>query len=163
LFHSFLSPLSDVPCRLQDIGKPHLILVNTDPIKFKTFIFIYLDYPVPVEYIVNSQIKDKLAPMDLNSYHDDLLFYLFYMNGGDMLQLQVASVLYERDWRYHIEKRIWLTKVQGIDPVQKTQTYEKGVYVVFDVAQWKRIQMEMIVEYSKLAEKSFNYSFQRPM
>jgi CCR4-NOT transcription complex subunit 2 len=83
------------------------------------------------------------------------------MNGGDKMQLQSAAVLYERDWRYHIEKRVWLTKVPGVEPKEKMQTYEKGVYMVFDVAQWKRVQMEMTVEYNKLAEKPLNYL--RPM
>lgn len=129
LYHSFLSPFSEVPSRLQDI-----------------------DYPVPSEYIVNYQIKDKLAKVDMNRYHEDLLFYLFYTNGGDMLQLQAATALYERDWRFHVDKRVWLTKVQGLDPQQKTSNYEKGYYVVFDVSQWKRIQTEMTVEYIKLAE-----------
>lgn len=121
------------------------------------------DYPVPLEYIVNYQIKDKLAKIDIKRYSDDLLFYLFYMNGGDMLQLQAAAVLFERDWRYHIDRRVWLTKVQGLIPQQKTQDYEKGVYVVFDVTQWKRIQMEMTVEYVKLAENPQNLNFQKSL
>lgn len=127
------------------------------------YLFYFIDYPVPIEYIVNSQIKEKLAPIDLVRYQDDLLFYLFYTNGGDILQLQAASVLYERDWRYHIEKRFWLTKVQGLEPQQKTQTYEKGVYLVFDTTQWKKIQMEMTVEYNKLAEKPPSFNYQRPL
>ncbi len=124
-------------------------------------LFFPLDYSVPSEYSINHQIKDKLPPIDLNNYNDELLFFLFYMNGGDKMQLQAALVLYERDWRYHTEKRIWLTKVQGVEPKEKMQTYEKGVYLVFDVAQWKRVQMEMTVEYNKLAEKPLNYL--RPM
>lgn len=130
LYHSFLSPFSDVPCRLQDI-----------------------DYPVPTEYIMNCQIKEKLAPIDVSRYSEDTLFYLFHMNGGDLMQLQAASVLYDRDWRYHTEKRFWLTKVPGLEPQQKTVTFEKGVYTVFDVTQWRRVQLEMTIEYNKLAEK----------
>lgn len=130
LYHSFLSPFSDVPCRLQDI-----------------------DYPVPTEYIMNGQIKEKLAPIDVSRYNEDTLFYLFHMNGGDLMQLQAASVLYDRDWRYHTEKRFWLTKVPGLEPQQKTVTFEKGVYSVFDANQWRRLQLEMTIEYSKLAEK----------
>lgn len=130
LYHSFLSPFSDVPCRLQDI-----------------------DYPVPTEYIMNCQIKEKLAPIDVTRYSEDTLFYLFHMNGGDLMQLQAASVLYDRDWRYHTEKRFWLTKVPGLEPQQKTVTFEKGVYTVFDVTQWRRLQLEMTIEYNKLAEK----------
>ncbi len=126
-------------------------------------IFFFEDSPVPSEYIVNSQIKEKLPPIDISRYQEDLLFYLFYMNGGDFIQLQAAAALYERDWRYHTEKRVWLTKQQGIDPQQKTNTFEKGVYIVFDVTQWKKISMEMIVEYTKLAEIPIINSSQRPL
>ena len=112
-----------------------------------------LDFPVPTEYIINCQIKEKLAPIDLSRYSEDTLFYLFYMNGGDLMQLQAASILYDRDWRYHVEKRFWLTKVPGIEPQQKTNTFEKGVYTVFDISQWRRLQLEMTIEYNKLADK----------
>lgn len=75
------------------------------------------------------------------------------MNCGDLIQLQAACVLYDKDWRYHVDKRVWLTKVQGLQPQIKTQEYEKGFYIVFDAQQWKRLQMEMTIEYAKLAEK----------
>ncbi|CAF0721278.1 unnamed protein product, partial [Brachionus calyciflorus] len=130
LYHSFLSPFSDSPCRLQDI-----------------------DFPVPTEYIINFQIKDKLAPIDLTRYHEDTLFYLFYMNGGDLIQLQAAGALFDHDWRYHTEKRVWLTKVPGLEPHQKDGSFERGIYTLFDVSQWRKVQMEMSIEYSKLAEK----------
>ncbi len=129
MYHSFLSPFSEVPCRLQDI-----------------------DFPIPTEYIINCQIKDKLAPIDLSRYQDDTLFYLFYMYTGDLMQLQAASTLYDRDWRYHTERRFWLTKVPGIEPQQKTNTYEKGIYTVFDVSQWRKTQVELTIEYNKLAK-----------
>jgi CCR4-NOT transcription complex subunit 2 len=129
LYHSFLSPFSDVPCRLQDI-----------------------DFPVPTEYIINCQIKEKLAPVDPSRYSEDTLFFLFYMNAGEIMQLQAASALYDRDWRYHVEKRAWLTKVPGVEPQQKTNLFEKGIYTVFDVSQWRKTQLELTIEYNKLAK-----------
>jgi hypothetical protein len=75
------------------------------------------------------------------------------MSCGDLMQLQAAAVLYDRDWRYHVEKRFWLTKVPGVEPQQKTTTYEKGFYTVFDVLQWRKLQTELTIEYCKLAEK----------
>lgn len=110
---------------------------------------------------MNSQIKEKLPPIDMERYNDDLLFYLFYMNGGDYTQVQAADELYRRDWRYHMDKRVWLTKSPGIEPVQKSVSYEKGIYVIFDVTQWKKLQMEMMVEYNKLAERPIVFPFQK--
>ncbi len=156
MYQSFLSPFSDVPCRLQDIGKINIhLLLNWKFFQFfNCFFSNHVDFPVPTEYILNCQIKDKLAPIELSRYSEDTLFFLFYMNGGDLMQLQAASTLFDRDWRYHIEKRIWLTKVPGIEPIQKTSAFEKGIYTVFDVMQWRKIQIELTIEYSKLAEKS---------
>lgn len=62
LYSTFQSPWADAPCRPQDI-----------------------DYHVPSEYLTNVFIREKLAPIKLNRYQEDLLFYLFYVNGGDVL------------------------------------------------------------------------------
>lgn len=37
--------------------------------------------------------REKLAPVKLNRYKDDLLFYMFYTNVGDVLQLAAAAEL----------------------------------------------------------------------
>lgn len=61
---------------------------------FMSFVFSYLlDYHVPTEYLVNQNIRDKLAPVKLNRYGEDLLFYLFYMFSGDVLQVAAAAEL----------------------------------------------------------------------
>jgi len=52
-----------------------------------------VDFHVPTEYLTNIYIRDKLAPIKLNRYGEDLLFFLFYMNGGDVLQLASATEL----------------------------------------------------------------------
>jgi hypothetical protein len=75
------------------------------------------------------------------------------MYTNDIVQFQTAAVLYDRDWRYHTEKKVWLTKVPGVEPLQKTNSFEKGVYTVFDPVQWRKVQVEMTIEYGKLAEK----------
>ena len=47
----------------------------------------------------SSNPREKLAPVKLNRYKDDILFYMFYTNVGDVLQLAAAAELYNRDWR----------------------------------------------------------------
>lgn len=74
------------------------------------------DFHVPSEYLTNIHIRDKvrsrptcrpdhhfhhdvalfslqLAAIKLSRYGEDLLFYLYYMNGGDLLQLLAAVEL----------------------------------------------------------------------
>ena len=76
LFPTFGGPWAETPCRPQDI-----------------------DFHVPHEYLTNTAIREKLAPVKLNRYKDDILFYMFYTNVGDVLQLAAAAELYNRDWR----------------------------------------------------------------
>lgn len=130
LYSTFQSPWADAPCRPQDI-----------------------DFHVPSEYLTNVYIRDKLAPIKFNRYQEDLLFFLFYMNGGDVLQLAAAAELYTRDWRYHKEERVWLTRAPGMEPVVKTTHYERGTYYYFDVQNWRKVAKEFYVEYDKLEER----------
>lgn len=130
LYHTFGSPFADSPCR------PHEI-----------------DYHVPSEYRINSFIRDKLAPIKPSRYSEDLLFYLYYTNGGDILQLAAAAELYARDWRYHKEERLWLTRAPGVEPQLKTSSYERGTYYFFDCSTWRKVAKEFHLEYDKLDDK----------
>ncbi len=48
---------------------------------------------MPPEYRINSYIREKLAPFKLVRYGEDVLFYLYYTNEGDVLQLAAAAEL----------------------------------------------------------------------
>ncbi|XP_059152441.1 CCR4-NOT transcription complex subunit 2-like isoform X2 [Physella acuta] len=137
LYSMFQSPFAETACRPQDI------------VKF----FVPPDYHVPAEYLTNMFIRDKLAPIKLNRYSEDLLFYLFYMNGGDVLQLAAAAELYNRDWRYHKEERVWLTRAPQCEVYNKTQTSERGTYLFFDANQWRKVAKDFHLEYDKLEER----------
>lgn len=54
-----------------------------------------IDYPVPSEYLIYHQIRDKLAPIrdKINRYGEDTLFYLYYSFPNDLLQIAAASEL----------------------------------------------------------------------
>ena len=60
---------------------------------------------------------------------------------------------YNRDWRYHKEERVWITRAPGIDPTYKTTTYERGTYCYFDTANWRRMNKEFHIEYDKLEDR----------
>ncbi|KAG5830529.1 hypothetical protein ANANG_G00311620 [Anguilla anguilla] len=142
LYPKFASPWASAPCRPQDI-----------------------DFHVPSEYLTNIHIRDKLAAIKLSRHGEDLLFYLYYMNGGDLLQLLAAVELFNRDWRYHKEERVWITRAPGMDPTLKTNTYERGTYYFFDCLNWRKVAKvkEFHLEYEKLEERphvpsTFNYN-----
>ncbi|XP_046406651.1 CCR4-NOT transcription complex subunit 2 isoform X7 [Ischnura elegans] len=116
LYPTFGGPWAEAPCRPQDI-----------------------DFHVPPEYLINAAIRDKLAPVKLNRYKEDLLFYMFYTNMGDVLQLAAASELYNRDWRFHVDEKVWITRAPGMQLLEKTQSYERGTYYFFDAINWRKV------------------------
>ncbi|XP_037524210.1 CCR4-NOT transcription complex subunit 2 [Rhipicephalus sanguineus] len=133
LYPVFGGPWAEQPCRPQDI-----------------------DYHVPSEYIINQSIRDKLAGIKLNRYGEDLLFFIFYMFGGDLLQLLSASELYNRDWRFHKDERVWITRA-GISPTEKTSTYERGTYFFFDPVNWRKVAKEFHLDYDRLEDRPQQY------
>ncbi|XP_043484773.1 CCR4-NOT transcription complex subunit 2 isoform X1 [Leptopilina heterotoma] len=130
LYQNFGGPWAETSCRPQDI-----------------------DFHVPPEYLINASIRDKLAPVKLNRYKDDLLFYMFYTNVGDVLQLAAAAELYSREWRYHTEEKVWITQAPGLGLVEKTSTYERGTYYYFDAQNWRKVAKEFHLDYSKLESR----------
>ena len=54
---------------------------------------------------------------------------------------------YNRDWRYHKEERVWITRAPGMEPIVKTSTYERGTYYYFDVQNWRKVPKEFHLEY----------------
>ncbi|XP_068168614.1 CCR4-NOT transcription complex subunit 2 isoform X2 [Antennarius striatus] len=108
-------------------------------------------------------LKTSLAAIKLARYGEDLLFYLYYMNGGDLLQLLAAVELFNRDWRYHKEERVWITRAPGMEPTLKSNAYERGTYYFFDCLNWRKVAKEFHLEYDKLEERphvptTFNYN-----
>ena len=55
-----------------------------------------------------------------------------------------------RDWVYHKEYQIWITRAPGFELIERTPQVERGVFQYFDVKNWKKDQREFTVERSKL-------------
>lgn len=71
---------------------------------YLSFIYLYLitflfcraqdvEFNVPPEYLINFAIRDKLTAPVLKKLQEDLLFFLFYTNIGDIMQLMAAAEL----------------------------------------------------------------------
>ena len=65
----------------------------------------------------------------------------------------VVLFRYARDWRYHKEERLWLTRAPGVEPQLKTSSYERGTYYFFDCSTWRKVAKEFHLEYDKLDDK----------
>lgn len=97
--------------------------------------------------------SEKLAPLKMTRYKEELLFYLFYTYTGDVLQILAAAELFNRDWRYHKEEKIWITRAPGLSTIEKGGNFERGMYYFFDPISFRKIPKEFVLEYDKLEER----------
>uniref|UniRef100_A0A671RDU2 CCR4-NOT transcription complex subunit 2 n=1 Tax=Sinocyclocheilus anshuiensis TaxID=1608454 RepID=A0A671RDU2_9TELE len=156
-----------------DPGMVHLALgsdlttlglnLNSPENLYPKFASPWASAPCRPQDIGDIHFNKTLAAIKLGRYGEDLLFYLYYMNGGDLLQLLSAVELFNRDWRYHKEERVWITRAPGMEPTLKTNTYERGTYYFFDCHNWRKVAKEFHLEYDKLEERphvptTFNYN-----
>ncbi|KAL4249812.1 CNOT2/3/5 family protein [Abortiporus biennis] len=94
------------------------------------------------------------GPNKAAAFSDETLFFMFYSSPRDALQEVAAQELYNRNWRYHKENRLWITKETGTSPSQKLIGGEQGIYSFWDPENWEKSRKEMTVMYSDLEEKS---------
>ncbi|KAI0250403.1 hypothetical protein BJV78DRAFT_1283208 [Lactifluus subvellereus] len=94
------------------------------------------------------------GPGKAAAFSDETLFFMFYSSPRDALQEIAAQELYNRNWRYHKELRIWLTKESGTLASQKVPGGEQGTYTFWDPDNWGKERKEMVVLYADLEEKS---------
>ncbi|EGV61533.1 transcriptional regulator [Yamadazyma tenuis] len=104
------------------------------------------------ESIQPQNIIPAPGPCDskIQSFSDETLFYIFYMKPRDTLQEYAARELVARNWRYHKEIQVWLTKDSNVEPVLISQDVEKGVYIFFDPHNWEKIKKEFVLHYSSV-------------
>ncbi|XP_052186139.1 probable NOT transcription complex subunit VIP2 isoform X2 [Diospyros lotus] len=88
-----------------------------------------------------------------SKFPSDTLFYIFYSMPKDESQLYAANELYSRGWFYHRELRLWLTRVSNMEPLVKTNTYERGSYICFDPNTWETIRKDNFVVPYEMLEK----------
>lgn len=67
------------------------------------------------------------------------------------MQEASAAELTSRNWRYHKELKVWLTKDPGAEPLQQNAHYERGIYTFFDTSTWERVKKEYVLYYQAIA------------
>jgi len=114
-------------------------------------VYIEEDFRIPQCYNVNT----PPASSKITMFSDETLFYAFYSSPRDVFQMEVAAELYARQWRYHKELGVWLTKDPSTDPIEKGQDYERGTYVIFDPAVFSRVETnnDFMLSYKALEDR----------
>ncbi|KAF3987243.1 hypothetical protein FT662_04092 [Candidozyma haemuli var. vulneris] len=102
--------------------------------------------------IQQSTIIPPPEPCDtkISSFADETLFYIFYTKPRDTLQEYAARELVARNWRYHRDIQVWLTKDSNVEPVLISPDVERGVYIFFDPHNWEKIRKEFVLHYSSV-------------
>ncbi|KAK9055403.1 hypothetical protein SSX86_026486 [Deinandra increscens subsp. villosa] len=134
--------------------------LNASENLYKTFGSPWLDEPTtkgPPEFNVPQCYYSKQPPVlnqgYLSKFQLNTLFYIFYSMPKDEAQLYAANELYNRGWFYHREHRLWFMRAANMEPLVKTNTYERGSYVCFDPNTWETIRKENFVVYYEMLEK----------
>ncbi|KAJ4725905.1 CCR4-NOT transcription complex subunit 2 [Melia azedarach] len=83
----------------------------------------------------------------------ETLFYIFYSMPKDEAQLYAANELYNRGWFYHKDHRLWFIRVPNVEPLVKTNTYERGSYHCFDPNTFETIRKDNFVVHYEMLEK----------
>lgn len=108
---TFSSPWSDAPQKIQpDFRLPSCYFAQPPHLKFAMF----------------------------QKFDIDTLFYIFYSMPRDVLQLAASRELQTREWRFHRELKCWLQRTPGTELTQKTPTYERGSFTLFNVDKWQK-------------------------
>lgn len=112
------------------------------------------EYHLPDCYTVpNVQPLSDRVP----SFSEDTLFHMFYTLTQDVMQVIVAEELTRRKWRYHKVEKAWMTRdEQSPQPVTVEEGIEQGMYVWWDVKQWKRVRRSTVLKVADLEDPEGN-------
>ncbi|KAJ2814149.1 transcriptional regulator [Coemansia sp. 'formosensis'] len=86
-------------------------------------------------------------------FTEETLFYIFYTMPREEMQLVAAEELYRRQWRYHKELHLWLTKDPDTQPTARTPRGEQSVFIFFDPGVWQKVKKEFLVIYEMLEDR----------
>mmetsp|Transcript_11157 Transcript_11157/g.14084 ORF Transcript_11157/g.14084 Transcript_11157/m.14084 type:complete len:438 (-) Transcript_11157:127-1440(-) len=109
LYSTFASPWSESP-------------TNREP-----------QYQLPMCYYMQ---PPALKTGHLSKFQLETLFYIFYALPRDVLQAYAAQELYSREWKYHVDLKLWFKRASPADGVTNTGGGVQFIY--FDINSWER-------------------------
>ncbi|XP_071717115.1 probable NOT transcription complex subunit VIP2 [Rutidosis leptorrhynchoides] len=109
------------------------------------------DFTVPQCYYAKE--PPFLNQRYFSKFQLNTLFYIFYSMPQDEAQLYAANELYNRGWFYHREVRSWFMRAANMEPLVKTNAYERGSYICFDPNTWETIRKDNFVVYYEAVDK----------
>jgi len=74
-----------------------------------------------------------LKTSHLSKFQLETLFYIFYAMPKDVLQAYSAQELYNREWQYHQDMKLWFKRGSSADGLSTTNHQ----YIYFDINTWE--------------------------
>ncbi|VEU23655.1 DEKNAAC104855 [Brettanomyces naardenensis] len=100
-------------------------------------------FTIPAKDLANVETR-------IGNFNDETLFFIFYSKPRDTLQELAARELNNRNWRYHKDLQVWLTKDSSVDPVPNGPGSERGTYVFFDPTSWEYVTKDFVLSYQSI-------------
>ncbi|KAF6224783.1 hypothetical protein HO133_009977 [Letharia lupina] len=108
------------------------------------------DFRLPECYTVDNihHVREKIP-----HFSDETLFWIFYTQPRDIIQEFAATELTNRNWRFHTDLKMWLTKdITLPEPIQMSVEKEQGSYVFFNQMAWEKVRVSNFeLQYKQLA------------
>jgi CCR4-NOT transcription complex subunit 2 len=74
-----------------------------------------------------------LKTSHLSKFQLETLFYIFYAMPKDVLQAYSAQELYNREWQYHQDLKLWFKRGSAADGLSASNNQ----YIFFDINSWE--------------------------
>jgi len=93
-------------------------------------------FATPQCYLMN---PPNLKMEHMRKFQLETLFYMFYALPQDVLQAHSAQELMRREWRYHVELKIWLKQrtPQEVMATQGADGQAPVAFIFFDAGSWE--------------------------
>lgn len=74
----------------------------------------------------------------LSKFQLETLFYIFYALPKDVLQAYSAQELYSREWRYHVESKLWFKRATAAELGSAAGNNSSSGFIYFDINTWEK-------------------------
>ncbi|KAM7188186.1 CobW/HypB/UreG, nucleotide-binding domain containing protein [Rhypophila sp. PSN 637] len=133
--------------------------LNSNDSKISTQVWSLYDDTPPRPPVPKFQLPDcyevkNVQPIEdkIQSFNEETLMWIFYSCPRDSKQYMAASELNNRNWRWHKQLQIWLTKDDLMVPQKLSVGHERGYYVVWDTKHWRKERRELTLVYADLLD-----------
>ncbi|KAL2135988.1 hypothetical protein VTI74DRAFT_6037 [Chaetomium olivicolor] len=108
--------------------------------------------PIPKFRLPDCYQVKNVQPIEakISSFNEETLMWIFYSCPRDIKQQMAAMELNNRNWRWHKKLQVWLTKDDVMVPHSLSPTHERGYYVIWDTANWRKDRRELTLHYADL-------------